>query len=313
MVAMYRRIIVAMLAVLILCTPLIVKAQSQDANITSKSALVVSPAILEHVLTPGEPVPFTVQVQNVIDFPLPIKGFVRGLAVEEHTDLSKDERARLDASQWFTIENPDFILQPKQVRTVTGTIQPPANADPGGHYATVFFQPLVPAEALSPTMVYVNARVGVLSFLIVKGDIDQKAQLKTGLKTAGLAQGGPIEFTFSIHNSGNVHLLPSGKVAIYNMFNTRVANLDIPRGIVLPNSSREYTIKWDGPGASGKYRAELTAEYGPENLKLTKTTTIFWIVPWVKILLGSVLLAAAVLLARRIRRRGRRAWRAFHE
>ncbi len=305
---MYRRIIVAVFVTALLLAPV---AKAEIETPASKSALAVSPAIIENVLTPGEPSEFTVQVHNVTNFPLPIKTFMRGLTAESYTsDLTQDELARLDASLWFTIKDADFILQPNQLRTVTGTIQTPANADPGGHYATIFFQPLVPTEALSAATAYINARVGVLSFLIVKGDINQKAELKSGIQTNGLTQHGPITFTFSVHNAGNVHLLPTGALTINDMSGKRVAELAIPQGSILPNSSREYTMEWNAASFMNKYTAELTLEHGgSEDTPLPKTSVTFWVVPWVSLLFWTICLVALILFVVKTRRRWRKVWR----
>lgn len=277
--------------------------------VSSKSALAVSPAILENVLTPGAATSFTVQVHNVTNFPLPIKTFMRGLTVEAHTtDISETEQQRLDASKWFVIKDSDFILQPNQIRTVSGTIETPADAEPGGHYATIFFQPLVPAEALSPSTAYINARVGVLSFLIVKGDIKPKAEIESGIQTSGLVQQGPVTFSFRIRNSGNVHLLPTGKLAIYDVFGAQVANLDVPPGTILPDSVREYTIEWNAASFINRYHAELTLDYGDEGLKLPKTLTTVWVLPWAALLLCVAGLAVVVFIITKTRRRWRLAW-----
>lgn len=282
-------------------------AQEWSANPNSQSALAVSPAILEHVLTPGQPTSFTIEVRNITSFPLPIRSFVRGLTTEKHTtDLSEPELARLDASRWFTINEPDFILQANQARNVTGVINPPQDADPGGHYATIFFQPLIPAEALSQSTAYINARVGVLSFLVVKGEITKKAELKGGLQTDRLVQNGPVIFKFSVHNSGNVHLIPKGKVAIFNIFGKHVADVPVPSGAVLPGSSREYSMQW-AAARPGKYRAELMLGYGSDGVQPPATVS-FWVLPGAGYLIGFMLLAGFLLAVFKTRRRWRLAW-----
>ncbi len=300
--------VAAVFVVALLWVPLV---HAETETTASKSALAVSPAIIESVLTSGEPSPFTVQVHNLTNFPLPIKTFVRGLTAESNTsDLTHDEQTRLDASLWFDIKDADFILQPNQIRTVTGTIRTPADADPGGHYATIFFQPLVPTEALSPSTAYINARVGVLAFLIVKGEINQKAELKSGVQTNGLVQGGPISFTFSLHNAGNVHLLPTGTLVIKDISGKHVAELAIPQGTILPNSSREYTMEWGEASFINQYTAELTLDYaGNSDNTLPTTTVTFWVVPWVGLLFWAICLALIVLFVIKTHKRWRRVWR----
>lgn len=276
-----------------------------------QSALAVSPAIMEEVLTPGEPLSFSINVHNITNSPLPIKSFVRNLTVQS-ADLEKTDRDRLDASRWFSITEPDFILQPNQVRTVEGKILAPADASPGGHYATIYFQPLVPEEALSPSMAYINTRVGVLAFLVVKGEIEQKAELGKSLRTKGFIRSGPAEFSFSIHNSGNVHLIPAGELKVFDWRGRQVAKLPIPTNLILPDSTKKYAMRWDPPGVVGKYRAELALTYGADRVALPKTTVTFWMVPWLEAVVGALLLCAIFFIFNRTRRKWRKAWRAYH-
>jgi hypothetical protein len=299
-------VVLALSAVL----PRFAGAQSGDIP-PSQSALAVSPAIIEEVLTPGKATEFILQVNNVTNYPLPIKAMVRDFAVQSE-ELEKAERSRLDASKWFTLQEPDFILQPKQVRTVKGSITPPADAVPGGRYATIYFQPLVPQEVLGPSTAYLSARVGVLAFLIVKGDIEQKAAFQKGLYAPGLAQHGPIPFDFSLSNTGSVHLMPKGKLTIRDWRGRKVKTMDLPTGIVLPGAARKYQLEWAAPGAFGKYTAELEVSYGSENAVLGKKTVTFWVVPWGSLLTGVIVLTLVGLFVRRTRRRWRKAWRALH-
>jgi hypothetical protein len=286
-------------------------AQTKDTkDPVSKSALGVSPAIMEQAVAPGMPTTFTLQVNNVTNFPLPIKSYVRDLRLQGES-LNEPDRARLDASRWFTIEEPDFILQPNQIRTIKGTIHAPLDAAPGGHYATVFFQPLVPEEALSPSMAYVNTKVGVLAFLVVRGDINEEAKLDKPLHANPLIRRAPITFTFSVRNSGNVHLMPTGKIEMYDWRGRPAGVLDVPPGIILPNTTKEYTVSWQPRSKIGKYRAELTMGYGAERVQFRKTATTVWLVPWIEIILPILFLTLSAVLVYKTRRRWHRAWLAL--
>jgi len=240
---------------------------------------------------------------------LPIKAFVRNLTAQS-TGAKEVESSRLDASQWFTIDEPDFILQPDQTRTVQGTIKPPTNASPGGHYATIFFQPLVPQEALSPSTAYVSARVGALAFLIVRGDIVQKASLEGGLRAPSMTRHGPVDFAFTVHNAGNVHLMPSGKLVVYDWHGKQVDTLTIPARIVLPDASKEYSLHWQPPSPLGKYHAMLSLSYSTERTGLSAGVSV-WVVPWLELLVGTILLPAVLWFTVKTRRRWRRAWHAL--
>jgi P pilus assembly chaperone PapD len=305
-----KRVIAPFLMLILLVVGLSGRAAAQDGAAAQQSALAVRPAILEHVLEPGVPVPFQIAVSNTTNFPLPIKSAVRDFTVLAEL-LEKPDQDRLNASAWFAIDEPDFILQPNQTRTVKGIIAPPTDATPGGHYATVYFQPLIPYEALSPSTAYLNSRLGVLAMLVVKGDIIQTAEYSRSLQTSGVIQHGPAEFVFSIRNTGNVHSMPTGKLIIYNRSGKEVDHIDLPAGIVLPNSDKEYKLSWPAPNAFGKYRAELQLTYGSDQASLPQSQATFWVVPWGNMVAGLIGAAATGLFIYKTRRRWDRAWHAL--
>jgi len=144
------------------------KAQEEE----NKSALAVGPAILEQILTPGVESQAKVFVSNLTNIPLPIKSQVSGFLSKE--EFPVDKKYVFDASSWIYVDPADFILQPNEQKEILVTIKTPEGAAPGGHYATIYFEPLVPVVALSPQTTYSLARVGVLTFLVVKGEIIEK-------------------------------------------------------------------------------------------------------------------------------------------
>jgi hypothetical protein len=287
-----------------------VAALQPPASQTSASALQVGPAIIEKVLTPGKATAFSVQVKNITNFPLPIKGFVRDMNPEA-AKLPEAERKRLDASKWFTLADPDFILQPSQTRVVQGSVLAPVKVTPGGHYATIFFQPLVPDVALSPTMAYISARVGVLAFLVVKGDLKQELRLERPLATESLRRHGPVDFSFAIHNSGNVHMLPTGYLRVYNWRGSEVAKLALSPGVVLPGTTKPYVLQWKTDDLVGVYSAQLDLLYGDDRSVLQSKLDRFWVVPWIEALVVVGVVAAWLALRHKTKRRWGKAWRAF--
>ena len=115
--------------------------------LATESALSASPAILETVLELDKVTTTSVTIQNNTNFPLPIKGSVSAfLSTEKINEENKDT---FNASRWFSLEPADFILQPNEVKKVEVTINPPKGAEPGGHYATIYFRPLIPQDAVS--------------------------------------------------------------------------------------------------------------------------------------------------------------------
>jgi hypothetical protein len=273
------------------------KAQEQDPT-----ALGVSPAIFELVLEPGGEKTTQIYVFNYTRVPLPIKAQVQNFIPSESiAELTAGERAIFDASEWFTVEPSDFILQPEREQEVTITIEAPEGTQPGGHYATVFFQPLLPADIISPESTYLTAKVGVLAFLLVKGDIVTEANI-TELSVKPFSGRGPVDFDVILKNTGNVHLLPSGIVRVKNVFGNEVGEFSIKPVIVLPHTERVLSAKWDKKFLWGRYTAEAEITYGSENKITVSGEQVFWVVPWLQILLTIIpltLLSMTFIIFRR--------------
>src|SRR3712207_6583056 len=113
-----RRLLSVLVALLVLAQPSISASAATSttqpkSHNPDKSAQSVSTAIIEQVLTPGEKKTLTLKVTNITDFPLPIAGTVKNfIPLEDRTGIP--DTSLFDASKWFTLSEPDFILQPKQ-------------------------------------------------------------------------------------------------------------------------------------------------------------------------------------------------------
>jgi hypothetical protein len=236
-----------------------------------QTALGVSPAIIEQVVEQKKIHTAKIFVFNVTNFPLPIKSSVRSFI------------PHLDASSWIEVDPADFILQPRERKEIKITIKPPNKTEPGGHYAVVYFQPLVPVENLSPQTAYLSARVGALIFLVVKGDMVEKAVV-SDLKTVKFQEKSPISFQINFKNQGNIHLLPSGNVRIFNWQGKKIDELSLKPEIVLPKTARTFRAVWQKKYLIGKFFAAAQINYGSEHLKLQAGRIEFWVVPWLPLI-----------------------------
>jgi len=198
----------------------------------------------------------------------------------------------------------------------------PANADPGGHYAVVFFgnQPSM-AQGGS---IGLSGKLGTLILLTVAGDIVEQGRIVSFDLTnpRSFYEHLPISFTALFENTGNVHLMPHGEITITNMFgrtSDRIPFNKEPIGggkNVLPNTSRHLEAVWTkGPlevkaqnfidtvnvefhnFALGRYTAALDLHYGPSNQAAAANTT-FWVIPWQLILvcLAGAFIAIAIII-----------------
>lgn len=278
----------------------LVTAQSAQK---AQLALGVSPAITELVLEPGRPKKLTVTVTNIADVALPVKASSAGLQPQE--EVADEDRAPLDASKWIQAAEPEFILHPRQQKAIDIIVTPPANAEPGGHYATIFFQPLVPAEAAKNNAALIGSKVGVLALLIVKGDIREAASLD--LDAPLFSEHGPAELSLHIKNSGNVHFMPAGSVEIRDVRGDFVDTVPLPPTLVLPKTTKTIAIKWNNKKRTGYFSAQASVKYGAPQTSLISETRSLWIFPGLKLAVLLVLAGVAGLIFWRTRGRRRRA------
>jgi len=270
----------------------------------NQSALGVAPAITELILTPGKKNQSVISVSNITNFPLPVKGNVKSfIGFDQKVTDEVFNQEIFDASAWIKIEPADFILQPREKKEIKLIVSPPLKAEPGGHYATVYFQPLLPVEVLSPQTAYLTARVGVLTFLVVKGEIQEKAFLSDPPKIP-FRQFGPVDFKIPFSNEGNIHLNPTGEVLIKSIFNKEVAKLSLSANkIILPKTTRDLEFNWEKRFLLGKYRAQINILYGTEHQKLTQEL-VFWVIPWLLIIFFfgvlTTLLVFFIILRKRV-------------
>lgn len=243
----------------------------------SESALSASPAILETVLESSRPTLTTITIQNNTSFPLPIKGSASSFLATQY--IPTDRLETYDASHWFTLNPADFILQPNEVKKIEVTITPPLDAEPSGHYATLYFRPLIPQDAVSASSAISLARIGVLAMMIVPGDI--KTALSINSLTAPAWQSfGPLTFTSKLSNQGTIHLLPQNTLTIKNIWGQTVKELKSDPSIILPHTTKDYSFHWSQKLGMGPYTATLETTYGTDQSPLISDVLTIWLIPW---------------------------------
>lgn len=249
------------------------------------NSLTVSPAILESIVTPGDATETIVTITNNTNFPLPIKGQANAFITNHQ--FPRSLTVTYNSAAWFKLSPADFILQPSESKPVTVTIKPPKDTEPGGHYATLYFEPLIPQDVISPDSTISLTRIGVLTFLIVPGDIHENLTISP-LTTSTWNTFGPLNFATTFNNSGNIHLLPLGEITITNLFGQVVETLNLSPSTILPGTSSEQSLTWPKQLLFGRYVAHLTVSYGQNNPKLTAPPLIFWVIPWPLLLVFAV-------------------------
>ncbi len=204
---------------------------------------------------------------------------------------------------WMDIEEGPITVQPGERYQVPLTIITPANADPGGHYATVFFGTSPPADS----QVNISSKVGTLVLARVDGEvIEQGSIAEFGTESGATVYSRlPIELYARFQNAGNVHLKPAGTITFKNMLGQEVDTIEFnaKNGATLPDTIRKYQATWEKAAvvqttgnswsnfweeykneknnfSLGRYTAVLSVTAGSTDSVADSATTSFWVLPW---------------------------------
>jgi len=272
------------------------------------NGLRVSPVRNDITINPGETKTVTINVTNVTASPARFQAVVNDFIGSP--DESGNPAIILDPNKFapkhslkrFIQPIPNFDLQAGQEKAIAVTIKVPANASGGGYFSAVRFAPASelndPSQNLSLT-----GSVGSLILVKVPGDIKEQLSIasfdvrnKDKVNNFFTTNKG-IDVVIRFQNGGNIQVAPFGKVLLKNRSGKLLATYEVnasePRGNVLPDSVRKFTVPLKNIGSFGQFKVEGNFGYGSEGQLLTASTT-FYVVPRALVL---IFIAIVLLLA----------------
>ncbi|MEO6109591.1 MAG: hypothetical protein ABIP50_01090 [Candidatus Saccharimonadales bacterium] len=278
-------------------------------------ALEIGPPVVSINGDPGQTITTNLSLRDVSSTDLYVTGQVNDFIASGEDGTPKvildDTTTPYSFKEWVRVV-PSSTLKPKQIKTITVTIDIPKNASPGGYYGIVRFSG-VPPE-LKGSGVSLNASLGSLIFLKVNGQAKEQLSIEefsvnSGGKASSIVQGAPITVVQRIKNTGNTFEQPVGLVTITDMFGKTVATLPVneAKRLILSDSTRRFEEKLDTSVIGdkilfGKYNAEFTMSYGSD-AKEIKQTISFWVIPYTLIGVAIIVLVMAFFLFRYLIRR----------
>lgn len=212
-----------------------------------------------------------------------------------------------DLATWIQVEPGPIVLAPKERKDIPYTINPPENAEAGGHYAIIFFSDNPPQTSNDKGKIQIGSKLGSLILARVAGDVQESGNIESFLATdqRTVFNHLPVQFSLAFHNSGNVHLRPTGNIQIKNTFGQSVQTLELnaESSATLPDSTRTYKATWEksvvhnttdswlkrfweetkneqANFAIGRYTATASLVAGQNNQITEQTTVVFWVLPW---------------------------------
>jgi len=260
-----------------------------------KTNISISPLIFDLSTNPGDSTTNELLIRNSGKEPMMISVEAQDFVAKgEEGDISLTEKSTYSLASWVQTDSQKFVLDGGQNKRVKFIIRVPYNAEPGGHYASVYAH-------ISPTLnnaqsgTGIGQKIGALVLLKVAGPVKENAIVETFKTTKGNYSKGPVDFDIRIKNTGSVHLKPKGVIAITNIFGKKVADVQTEQKNVLPGAIRHMKSEWKNTPRFGKYTATLLSYYGTDNKQLTAATT-FWIIPWKTILIWAIIVLVFIVL-----------------
>jgi hypothetical protein len=296
---------------------------SRPAAAEAGQAFSISPPLVELNANPGQTVTTKIKLTNISNDELLIKVQFNDFGAKNETgepEIIFDDTKSNSYSLRSWIVSPDpFKVKSKETKTVEFPIKVPADAEPGGHYATIRFTGT--SSQVEDSGVALSASIGALVLMQVSGDIKEDGNIveffsaNSQFASSNFFESAPIGFVERIKNGGNVHLKPTGTIEVKNMFGATVATLRVngdpndtknPPKSILPQSIRRFEQTLTGQWLFGPHTATLKISYGQNGRELTATTS-FWVIPY-KLIIVVLAVGIALFLAGRagIRRHNER-------
>ncbi|MFH0968889.1 MAG: hypothetical protein V1804_00060 [Patescibacteria group bacterium] len=286
-------------------------------------ALTVSPPVRELSGEPGKTISGVIKLYNETKNDLKVSSLTNDFTAKngeggEPSFIPTEQGEEKDLASWIKLPSGSIEVKTLDWQNVAFSIDIPENAEPGGHYAAIFFAPSE-EQVGGPGAVGVNYQTGSLVLLTVAGAMNEEGSIKEFITKAKKVFHDtlPVIFELRIENTGNVHFKPGGYLEIRNMLGQKVIDKPVLEtnsgGNVLPHSIRRYDLFWGDSNEKnwpqgffdkvkfewnnfhlGRYKAIANVA-----LPLGKTETkvvSFWIFPWQLLIVVAVILLALLFM-----------------
>lgn len=239
----------------------------------------ISPHTFELDIFPGEKINEKIKISNLSEIPLPINARVVDFTAQDETgEMIFEEISKypsLSSRLWFKIQEPDFILEPKETKEIHFSIEVPSDAEIGGKYAVILFEPVLPSfyfqegqpktipvvgvlflmsvRTLSLEKIISGEPIEILEFYIPKEERLQELErvlanvfrvIPRVLATEiNIVEEPPSNFVLRLKNDDVFHHLVEGRVLLYNVFGKEIGEGEIAKTTILPGKTRHFEVE----------------------------------------------------------------------
>jgi hypothetical protein len=290
---------------------LVVQLSSSSAATVGGNGLRVSPVRNDITIQPGQTGTVNISVTNVTSVTSNLGAIINDFIANPNESgqpsiiLDPNQYAPRRSLKRYAKPIPNFTLRPGEQKTITLTIEVPKNAA-GGYFGAVRFGPASESPAGPGENVSLASNVGSLILLKVPGNVTEKLSLASFDARSNDRPGSiftsnkKIDAVVRFQNSGDIQVEPFGKVLLKDRSGKLISSFEVnstePRGTVLPDSIRKFSVPLSKVGTFGKYKLEGNFSYGTGGQLLSASAT-FYVVPlWLIIAFIALVLFVSFLV-----------------
>ncbi len=286
-----KRISYGIISVLLLLA--VYKSNFITQGQVASQSLEVSPPTQEITVDPGKTITVKAKLRNNTPRSLPITAKIEDFTAQgEEGQVELSSSSKWSVSKWATISPSTFKIAGGEEQEVTATITIPKEAA-GGRYGSFVFG--VDTEK-TPNAASVSQQIASLFLLRISGKVDEVLRLDS-FSAPNFQEFGPVPFSLTFANTGNVHVKPFGLISVTDMFGRKTADIVVKGSNIFPEASRVITSSLHNKFLFGQYHATAVMYYGEANQSLVATTS-FIVFP-VRIVAGVLILIIIFLLLRK--------------
>lgn len=237
-------------------------------------ALTIFSPVIELSIDPGSTQKGLLKIYNETSEDLVLSSSVESYNPEAKSpnDLSLKSS---DFLNWFKVGQSNIVLKSSQAILVPFEVSVPVEAKPGGYYAAIFWGDNS-QNVKNPGAVSMASQVGTLVFLKINGELKESGEVTDFYpdKNQKIYFGLPQKFSFKFKNQGDIHLKPTGVIAIQN-WQGKKQEYKVSDGklMVLPGLTRQFEINISNNKKNNLFtqaQAELNLlNFGPTHVTLT--------------------------------------------
>lgn len=225
----------------------------------------VDPITKIYSANPGQSITQTLTVYNPnkIAAKLRVTAYLSDMNISEVGELSYPPAASMKESlaPWVTFSPAEVELGSEASAQIRYTIQVPANATPGTHWAMLMFEAQDPTPLPGKTLTAFRMRIAHTMYVNVQ-PTKFEGQIVGIFENPPKVDTDTYDLGVQYANSGNIATAVIGKVEVRDTKGTLVATLPIDLALVLPGRTLLLKTSWGGPVPKGQYSALVILQDG---------------------------------------------------